>query len=266
MNEERKFGALLSPVDLRDYKANIPYKSISLPSEYTLNHTTIKNQGPVNSCVAHALSSMLEKVNNINYSTGWIYGYRPIGYYQGEGMYPREALKTLQKMGAVTQEEFPYNIEMTEAKTKVDENLTLLEAEADDFKISAYAKLNSINEIKSWLFTKNIPVPVSIATEDLKLDENNIIQIPTAYPNSGHMMLIIGWNETGFIVQNSWGSEWGNDGTAILPYEYEIKEAWGITVDDISASNDVKKPSFSLLRTLIMFIYNIFKSIFNGGK
>ena len=35
---------------------------------------------------------MLEKYNE-TFSTGWIYGYRPEGYWQGTGMYPREALK-----------------------------------------------------------------------------------------------------------------------------------------------------------------------------
>lgn len=263
---KRKYGALQSPRDLRDYRANIPYKNIALPSEFNLSTTTIKDQGSVNSCVAHALSSMLENKLHNNYSTGWIYGYRPFGYYQGEGMYPREALKTLQKMGVVKNDDFPYNIEMVEAKTKVDENLTLLEAQADDYKITAYAKLNSINEIKSWLYTKNTPVPVSIATDNLTIDDNNIIQIPSKYPNSGHMMLIIGWNETGFIVQNSWGSSWGNNGTAILPYEYEIKEAWGVTMTDYQANNDVKKPVFNIIRTIIMALYNFIKSIFEGGN
>lgn len=105
------------------------------------------------------------------------------GYYQGEGMYPREALKTLQKLGAVESELFPYNIEMQEAKNKVDADLDILTREAADLKIESYARLYTANEIKSWLYTKNTPVPVSIATEDLEIDEHNIIQIPTTYPN-----------------------------------------------------------------------------------
>lgn len=266
MEVKRKYGALISPRDLRDYKANIPYKNVALPAEFNLTNTTIKDQGAVNSCVAHALSSMLEKKYNKVFSTGLIYGYRPMGYYQGEGMYTREALKTLQKIGDVKQELFPYNIEMVEAKNKVDENFTLLEAEADDFRITAYARLNSTNEIKSWLYTKNTPVPFSILTDNLKLDEHNIIQVPNVYPNSGHCMLIIGWNETGFIIQNSWGSSWGDKGTAVLPYEYEIKEAWGITINSTSAETDVKKPTCNWLRTLIMGLYNAIKALFEGGN
>lgn len=90
----------------------------------------------------------------------------------------REALKTLQQLGSVENKDFNYNIEMMEAKNKVDENLTLLEILAEDCKIQSYARLYSDNEIKSWIYTKQVPVPISIGTENLILDENNVIQIP----------------------------------------------------------------------------------------
>ena len=94
-------------------------------------------------------------------------------------MYMREALKTLQQLGSVKNKDFDYNIEMIEAKTKVDENLTLLEVLAADYKIDSYARLYSDEEIKSWIYTKRAPVPISIGTENLTLDENNVIQIPS---------------------------------------------------------------------------------------
>ncbi len=37
--------------------------------------------------------------------------------------------------------------------------------------------------------------------------------------DSGHAVAIVGYTEEGFIVQNSWGREWGADGFALLPYE-----------------------------------------------
>lgn len=260
------FGCLQSPVDLRDYRVHIAKASkVELPEVFKLTNSTIKDQGDVNSCVAHALSSVLENHEIKNFSTGWIYGYRPNDYYQGEGMYPREALKTLQKMGAVKQDDFPYNIEMQEAKKKVDENIDILSKQAEEFKIDAYAKLNSEFEIKKWIWDKYTPVPISIATEHLQLDGDNIIQIPKVYPNSGHMMLIIGWNKLGFIVQNSWGKEWGKEGTAILPYEYTIREAWAISFKNNiqehteELNTTIKKPWLNLLRMLITSILKLFK-------
>ncbi len=35
----------------------------------------------------------------------------------------------------------------------------------------------------------------------------------------GHAFAIIGYNQDGFIVQNSWGTGWGAKGRAVLPYE-----------------------------------------------
>lgn len=45
----------------------------------------------------------------------------------------------------------------------------------------------------------------------------------------GHSFAIIGYNDVGFWVQNSWGKSWGNDGLAIWTYEdwqKNIQDAW----------------------------------------
>ncbi len=45
----------------------------------------------------------------------------------------------------------------------------------------------------------------------------------------GHAFAIVGYNETGFIVQNSWGKHWGTDGFAVWTYEdwYEnVSDCW----------------------------------------
>lgn len=258
---ERKYGGCLnSPKDLRDYKPSKAVCAIELPKEFSLGAYTIKDQGVINSCVAHTLSSMLEKYND-TFSTGWIYGYRPIGYYQGEGMYPREALNTLLKKGAVQNKDFDYNIEIPEAKSLVEKQLDTLEGLAKNVKITAYARLSSIEEIKSWIYVHNTAVPISIATTNLSLDKNNIIQIPSQYPNAGHAILVIGWNETGLIIQNSWGEDWGDKGCAILPYEYEINEAWGVTFTNYHATTSVSKPKFSPIRSIIQAIINFVKTI-----
>jgi C1A family cysteine protease len=39
-------------------------------------------------------------------------------------------------------------------------------------------------------------------------------------------MTITGWTSKGWVVENSWGGDWGKHGAAILPYSYPIMEAW----------------------------------------
>ena len=42
----------------------------------------------------------------------------------------------------------------------------------------------------------------------------------------GHAFALVGYNEVGFLVQNSWGSTWGKGGFATLPYEDWLDSAW----------------------------------------
>ena len=35
---------------------------------------------------------------------------------------------------------------------------------------------------------------------------------------SGHAMVIVGYNETGFIIRNSFGEKWGDNGYCEYPY------------------------------------------------
>lgn len=259
----RKMGCLESPMDLRDYRvAKVVKTKIELPQEFELEPTAIKDQGSVGSCVAHAISSMLEK-DGKSYSTGWIYGYRPDEYYQGQGMYPREALKTIKNLGAVKYKNFPYNIEMQQAKAMVDNRLETLKEYAQEKQILSYARLYSAQEIKEFLYQTKLPIPFAITTYNyLELDEHDIILLPDrdAVATGSHMMLIIGWNELGFIIQNSWGTDWGDNGLALLPYDYYINEAWGVTVEEEPI---IVKPDFYWIRRIIQIIINFIK---NGLK
>jgi hypothetical protein len=42
----------------------------------------------------------------------------------------------------------------------------------------------------------------------------------------GHAFALVGYNEVGFLVQNSWGTDWGRRGFATLPYEDWLDSAY----------------------------------------
>ena len=46
----------------------------------------------------------------------------------------------------------------------------------------------------------------------------------------GHAISIVGWNKTGFIIRNSWGTQFGNNGDTYLPYTdiNKFYEIWTI--------------------------------------
>jgi hypothetical protein len=47
---------------------------------------------------------------------------------------------------------------------------------------------------------------------------------------SGHAVAIVGYTQSGFIIQNSWGKTWGADGFALLPYEDFLMHATDVWV------------------------------------
>ena len=62
-----------------------------------------------------------------------------------------------------------------------------------------------------------------------KAAPNGIWTIPypwKANPDDGHAFAIVGYDQDGFIVQNSWGSGWGTRGLAVLTYEDWIKHGY----------------------------------------
>ncbi|MFZ6757641.1 C1 family peptidase [Undibacterium sp. Ji50W] len=65
----------------------------------------------------------------------------------------------------------------------------------------------------------------------------NFTQLPVipfdSGPTSGHAYAILGYTDQGFIVQNSWGKDWGHQGFAILTYDDWITyggDAWAISL------------------------------------
>ena len=70
--------------------------------------------------------------------------------------------------------------------------------------------------------------------------KNGVIQTKYAKKSGSHAVVIYGWNETGWLFQNSWGEEWGVNGRAVLPYDIPIEEAWGV-VDEISENHRKKE-------------------------
>ena len=65
-------------------------------------------------------------------------------------------------------------------------------------------------------------------------------------PNGGHAFALVGYDREGFIVQNSWGDDWGYHGFARLTYEDWLTNADDAWVAVMGAPIAVKSPSIML--------------------
>ena len=78
----------------------------------------------------------------------------------------------------------------------------------------------------------------------------------------GHAYALVGYNEHGFVVQNSWGEDWGSGGFALLPYEAWVAhgdDAWVFTLGvsrrrALDAKTKKSKKALAPLRTPRFFI------------
>jgi C1A family cysteine protease len=270
MSEEFVCGALFSKPDVRDYTA---YTKLSdFPAEFELDMPKVKSQGSVSSCVAHALSTIVEYFNEKEtgkyeeMSTGYIYGNRRLTLYKGKGMVTREAIGTVAKYGDVPSSYFPVNVEVPYAIEMFESEVDKIESAGYHFKFAEYFRLKDELAIKTSIM-ENGPAAFSMYWfDDIKV-KDGIMQTKCVKTKKtgAHCMVIYGWNEIGWKVQNSWGGLWGDGGNVVIPYDVHFEEVWGIKDADAIGNLMLKKPFKTkagekiakFLNFIISLVYNI---------
>jgi Papain family cysteine protease len=147
----------------------------------------------------------------------------------------KAALDIVRKYGAVTMDRLPFHI-----NTKMFTGLeNTFYASAAQRKIASYFNLHlDLDQWRSWLAAQG---PILAA---LNVDQSwdnaaaNGGNIDVFMPNTvrgGHAIAIVGYTSTGrFIVRNSWGTGWGDQGFGYVSPAYIaagfFNEAYGVTL------------------------------------
>ena len=253
-------GCLKEKIDIRDYriKRNVAM-AVAFPDTYECPiKVAVKNQGTVGSCVAHATAEILEyhSTPGTKLSTNFLYG---IHGSVGPGMYMREAANIVLKYGDPSYELCPGNTEVSDVYKIASDAFNkpgVLESAAEH-RLDSYAKLKGINEIKYALVNYG-PVLASIEWYSKNKVTKGVL-IRDGEKDGGHAIMLYGWNEQGWLMQNSWGRYWGVNGCCILPYDYPLKETFSF-VPASSLDDDVVIPAGN---KLLEFIFKIVNSIIN---
>lgn len=179
-------------------------------------------------------------------------------------MIMREALAVVKHYGDVFKSDMPENVETPEAIEIFEKEAENLYSKGIFARCSSYVRLNTDEEIKYALMNYG---PVIFGMDwyvDLTLEKG--VLKTTALPQNrtgSHAMVIYGWNETGWLIQNSWGVLWGNHGCATLPFSIPQNEAWAF-IDEINeAPSEVVKPYRTNFGEVIAKILNFFINLFN---
>jgi len=226
-----------SPYDERDYKLKADR---TFPKEYHIpNPPPIYDQGPTGMCAGFAIASVLgwlhwkETGTYKRVSPSMIYAHRTSSHWQGEGMYPRQALQMVQKYGACFYDDFEvlgtYD-EVQEEFLKKEKHYKALAAQQ---AIKTYYHLSTVEELKTALM-KYGPVLVAWGIYDSLADVGSNGRVKEVIPGErfygGHLSYVVGFNEYGPIIANSWGTGAGDKGYYNIPYNYSaVMEYWGVT-------------------------------------
>lgn len=210
MKQNFVYGWTPSKLDGTESKFIEP-KNLKIPNEYSYvnNLPIIENQGNTNMCVVYALSAHLDWNYNIDHGINnkssikidkhKLYDIRE-NKLEDSGMTFKEALDFLKKKGITSKNGL--------------------------IKIDRYLKVNSFIALK-YALIMNGPCVAGLYVRNP--DANDFWNGgSTIY--GGHAVAIVGYNEKGFIIRNSWGTSYGERGYFILKYEdfNKIIECWTI--------------------------------------
>jgi C1A family cysteine protease len=239
-----------SPTDARDWsygsKVGLTAAPV-LPESLDLRSglPPVRNQGQEGACAAFSAASLREWQERKEYGATCYFSPQFV-YWNREnlsqsGMYLRDVMNILRKKGIC-----PEDL-CAQGKVASPEQITPeAKSAAENFLIKGYAQVTSPTELKAALNTSGpclIAMPV--------FQQGPIFWKPTVLQKQvigGHCVTVVGYDhKKGFLLRNSWGSMWGDDGYTWYPYE-DWGSHWEIwsAVDEVTDTQKIK--DFNLTR------------------
>jgi hypothetical protein len=218
-------GAFKSPDDPSDWiferlAKGLPdsHSGDEFPDEYDLriHSKPSRHQGKRGSCAAFSAAAIKEIQENRDCGfDGWmspefIYYHRdnkPAG-----GMYGRNVFQILQRIGTVPESLYPYK-ENDKDVTPPSKKLYEIAAK---FRIANFARVNTVIGLKRALLELG---PCYLLLPLFKTRPCFWVPAEDEKCSSGHAVTVVGYTQEGFILKNSWGSDWNGDGCITFPFE-----------------------------------------------
>lgn len=211
-----KFNLEKSPTDPRDYMLESIYpKAVVLPDKWDLRKDMrqIRDQSTQGTCSAQTAGAIKEWQEYVDLgfkeymSPQFVYNLRP--NQDSEGMYPRDTMEILYKIGIVTEKDYPY--------WTFDPITDELKEKATKYKIQGYAQVNTIDSLKKALFA-NGPCYIAFPVYNPERMEFWKPDYTGQQMMGGHAVTVVGYLKDKFIIRNSWSSEWGDKGYTYYPF------------------------------------------------
>jgi hypothetical protein len=197
----------------------------------------IRNQGREGACTGFGLAAVIDLLNHrrnssLIVSARMLYEMaKRFDKWPGEdysGSSCRGAIRGWRNMGVCKEENWPY---------EVDDTSTLTAAQAIEARnntVGAYYRVRQeIADFHAALNEVGV-LYVSAKVHDgwsKQSTRDGEIVYEGQVAKDGHAFAIVGYNNRGFWIQNSWGTDWGHGGIALWRYEdwhENVCDAWAV--------------------------------------
>jgi hypothetical protein len=221
--------------------------------------TAVENQGQTNSCAANAAAGAYEYLMKRHQGDDAYDVSRMFIYYnaraadgeeiEDEGSVLQSVIASLEENGACSEETWPFDEELVNDEpdeTSFEEaagfligGCELVETELDGWKAALAEGNPIIFGIKLWgSFDQQRKPGLVPAPSPAEAGREG---------HGGHAMLCVGYSDADkvFIVRNSWGAEWGDQGYCYMPYSYVMDpdqnfgDSWIITSLEVLDEDEV---------------------------
>lgn len=233
----RNYNAKKSIQDERDFiyedfiKFN--YNELPIVVDYRNELQPIRNQGDQGSCYAQSAACMKEWQEYQDYkldeylSPQFFYNNR--NYMNDDnlendgdnGMTGRDVMRILKDVGICKELEYKYdNLNRLDNCSDIPEWIKI---NALKHRIKSYARVNSLNGLKANLFY-NGPCLIAFPVYGNGRKINDIMWLKENEDDKfmgGHAMTVVGYDDIKkhFVIRNSWGRSWGDEGYCYYKYE-----------------------------------------------
>lgn len=192
----------------------------------------IRDQGRTGACTAFATTALVDYLYNLHdhphkessplftyYNTRKIEGTVQVD----SGATLRNTIKSIVKEGASTEEVWPY-IESKFRDRPLEDAYTVAETR----QALEYGRVNQSQYDICYCLHEGYPIVFGFSVYESMYEEwpTKTLPLPNAGESllGGHAVMLVGYNleEQTFLVRNSWGNSWGDDGYFLMPFSYVL--------------------------------------------
>ncbi len=241
---ERKVSGYLYRTPLASAKRYAAAESEvkTLPAKVDLRSllSPVEDQGQLSSCVANAVAGAYEYLvkrhrEDDDYDVSRLFIYYNARAKEGDvnedgGSVIADAIQSLREDGACSEVTWPYEEDSVNEEPGQDAY-----DEAANFLVEDMQLVPCTLEAWKNALAEGYPVIFGLGLYDSfdKQRKKGLVPVPSPKEaardsHAGHSMLCVGYSDPDkvFIVRNSWGPDWGDNGYCYIPYDYLMSEKY----------------------------------------